>query len=164
VRMSRLLALYPPAWKRRYRLEMEAHLESEPASLRTAVDLIAGAIDAWNHPDAIPATPDPETNMITASRCSTADISMNDAGRSAAWMIGVTLLLTMLGVALDKTIGPHATIDALLHSSFFIALTISSRSTYLKPYSWAARNTLIGLVCVAWYAFFLAVSLFGQAI
>lgn len=165
MRMSWLLTLYPPAWKRRYRQEVETHLRSEPASLRTAVDLIAGAIDAWRNPDAIPSAPrDPETDMITASRCSSIDISARDAGYSAGLMIGVTLLLTVLATVLNRTVGPHVAIDALLHSAFFIALTISSRATYLKPYSWAARNTMIALVCAAWYAFFLTVSLINGVI
>lgn len=164
MRMSWLLALYPPAWKRRYRREVEAHLRSEPAKLRTAVDLIAGAIDAWRNPDSIPdTTTAPETDMITASRCSSIDISARDAGYSAAWMIGVTLALTVVATLLLKTLGPHPASQALLHSAFFIALTISSRTTYLKPYSWAARNTMIGLICVGWYAFFLAFALINNA-
>lgn len=118
MRMSWLLKLYPPAWQRRYRRELEVHLRSEPARLRTAVDLTAGAIDAWRNPDSIPApTIAPETNMITASRCGSADISITDAGHSAAWTIGVTLFLTVLATALNKTVGPHIAIDALLHSA-----------------------------------------------
>jgi hypothetical protein len=157
--MSWLLKLYPPAWQRRYRRELRAHLETEPAKLRTAVDLIAGAIDAWRNPESIPTTAaGQEARMITAARCTSADISTADAGRSAAQMIGVTLFLTVVATALDKTVGPHYTIDALLNSAFFIALTISSRSTYLKPYSWAAKSSMIALMCLGWYAFFLAVS------
>jgi len=163
--MSWLLKLYPPAWQRRFRREVGAHLQAEPARLRTAVDLIAGAIDAWRHPGTIPTpTSDPETDMITASRCASADISTSDAGYSAAWMIGVTLLLTVFATTLNKTVGPHFTIDALLNSAFFIALTISSRSTYLKPYSWAAKNSMIALMCAGWYAFFVAVSIVSQSI
>ena len=100
--------------------------------------------------------------MITASRCNSLDISASDAGYSALWMIGVTLFLTVVAVTLDKTVGPHFTIDALLNSAFFIALTISSRTTYLKPYSWAAKNSMIALMCAGWYGFFLAVSVIGQ--
>ena len=81
MRLSWLLALYPAAWKRRYRRELEAHLRSEPARLRTAVDLVAGAIDAWRNPQDIPSpTKTVETDMITASRCSSADISMAAPG------------------------------------------------------------------------------------
>jgi hypothetical protein len=48
--MKWLLGVYPRAWQRRYRKEVEAHLLSEPRNLRTALDLIAGAIDAWLNP------------------------------------------------------------------------------------------------------------------
>lgn len=157
--MRWLLKLYPPAWQRRYRREMEAHLEVEPAGIRTALDLVAGAVDAWLNPEVIPAAAatEGEQIMITAARCESVAISRADAGRSAGWMIGTALVLTILGVTLDKTMGPHLAIDALLNSAFFIALTVSSRSTFLRPYSRTARNVLIGVGAVAWYAFFLAV-------
>ena len=157
--MKWLLALYPPMWRKRYRLEVEAHLEHEPRKLRTALDLVAGAIDAWLNPKWIPQSSEQggET-MITASRCASADVSKADAAISAGWMIGLTLALTTLGVTLDKTIGPHVAIEALLHSSFFIALAVSSQHTFLKPYSRVARNVIIAAMTVGWYGFFLGVS------
>ncbi len=96
--------------------------------------------------------------MITASRCGSAAISTADAGRSAGWMIGTTLALTGIGIALDKTFGDHMMIEALLHSTFFIALTVSSRGTFLRPYSRTARNVIVTLGCLGWYAFFLVFS------
>jgi hypothetical protein len=166
MRMNWLLRLYPPAWQRRYRREVAEHLSAEPASLRTAFDLLAGAVDAWTNPNTIPVANEDEggTEMITASRCQSVDISTADAARSAGWMIGVTLVLTVLATSADKLYGPHIAIEALLYSAFFIALTISSRSTYLRPYSWAARNVIIGLICLGWYAFFFATIMLGTRI
>ena len=157
--MKCLLHLYPPAWKRRYRREMEEHLQKELPRFRTALDLIAGAIDAWLNPQWIPEAKNAggEKTMITASRCGPADISAADAGRSAAWMLGVTFALTAVGVALDKTVGDHFAIEALIYSSFFIALTVSSHETFLKPYSRAARSVVIAASAVGWYGFFLVV-------
>ena len=96
--------------------------------------------------------------MVTASRCGPVEISRADAQRSATWMIGVTLALTVLAVALDKTVGEHIMIEALFTSSFFIALTLSSRKTFLRPYSRTARNVMMIVSVLAWYAFFLAMS------
>ena len=102
--MRWLLHLYPPAWRRRYRHEVEAYLETESRRLRTALDLIAGAVDAWLNPKWIPdvAKAGGGQALITASRCGSVAISTADAGRSAAWMIGTTLVLTGLAVGTGK--------------------------------------------------------------
>jgi hypothetical protein len=49
--MSRLLALYPKAWRDRYGDELAAMLEERPASLRDRIDLARGALDAHRHPE-----------------------------------------------------------------------------------------------------------------
>lgn len=53
--MKWLLALYPAAWRARYREEVETYLEqARPPILRTTLDLLAGAIDARLNPREIP--------------------------------------------------------------------------------------------------------------
>ena len=156
--MNWLLNLYPPAWQKRYRNEVQALLEQEPVRLRTALDLMAGAADAWLNPNLFPKETGGEKTMITSSRKGPVEVSKEEARRSAIWMLGISLLLAVAGVALDKTIGQHIMIEALLYSAFFIAFTISSRFTLLKPYSSGARNSIIVGVCVGWYGFFLGVN------
>jgi hypothetical protein len=56
---SALLRLYPRGWRRRYGAEMAAMLEAEPLTLRTATDLVAGAIDARLNPHWMRAPPPP---------------------------------------------------------------------------------------------------------
>jgi hypothetical protein len=41
-----LIRLYPPAWRRRYGRELAELIAVQPMSFRTAVDLVAGAVDA----------------------------------------------------------------------------------------------------------------------
>lgn len=48
--MTWLIGLYPPAWRRRYGRELADRLATQPASFRTAIDLVAGAIDARLNP------------------------------------------------------------------------------------------------------------------
>ena len=48
--MTWLIRLYPPAWRRRYGRELAELIATQPASFGTAVDLVAGAIDAWLNP------------------------------------------------------------------------------------------------------------------
>ncbi len=172
--MKWILRLYPPSWQRRYREEVAAHLDQEgPARLRTTIDLAAGAADAWLNPDSIPpteASPPTELNrrtnpmQLACSRSDILDISKSDAIRSGGLMIGTSLVLTVIGVALAKTYGDHILIEALLHSAFFIALLVSSPYTYLRPYSRTARIALVTAGSVAWYGFFLGVALVGARV
>lgn len=96
--------------------------------------------------------------MITASRCGSTHFSKAEARRSAFWMLGLTIVLSGTAVILTKTYGSNIMASALLYSAFFIALTVSTRHTYLKPYSQRARNVLIFVGIVGWYLFFLAVA------
>ena len=48
--MTWLIRLYPPAWRRRYGRELAELIATQPASFGTAIDLVAGAIDAWLNP------------------------------------------------------------------------------------------------------------------
>ncbi len=47
--MRWLVRLYPQRWRNRYGQELEAMLEQSRPSLRIAVDLVAGALDARLH-------------------------------------------------------------------------------------------------------------------
>jgi hypothetical protein len=58
-RMTWLLALYPPRWRHRYGDELRSLVASQPFSFQAAVDLIAGAIDAWLEPQKLPMQPAP---------------------------------------------------------------------------------------------------------
>ena len=48
--MTWLIRLYPPAWRRRYGRELAELIAVQPMSFCTAVDLVAGAVDAWLNP------------------------------------------------------------------------------------------------------------------
>jgi len=102
--------------------------------------------------------------MLTAARCGSVDISRAEATRSAGVMLGVTFLLAALGVVLDKTFGDHILFEALIYSAFFIALSVSARQTYLKPYSRTVRNVITFLIIPAWYLFFVGVLLLQKII
>jgi hypothetical protein len=139
---------------------MATQFEAGLPIIRTSLDLLAGAVDAWLHPEwtsEIDDEGDIET-MITASRCQALDISRAEALQGAAWMIGLSLLLSAVGIVLDKMLGDSIMTNALLYSAFFIAFTVSSIRTYLKPYSRAARNVIVISASIGWYVFFLAVA------
>lgn len=50
---TRLVHLYPPAWRTRYEDEVLALLEQRPPSPRDYMDLLCGALDAHLHGDAV---------------------------------------------------------------------------------------------------------------
>lgn len=162
-----VLNLYPPAWQRRFRPEMEQHLrESGARGWRTRLDLLAGAIDAWTNQDDIPAASAATSggSIMEFIRCGAChgEISRTDSARSAAWMIGLSLAQVIPLVALDKIYGNNIFTQAGLYAAFFVALIVSSRGTYLKPYSPVARNLITGFGILLSYAFFLGVVLLGE--
>lgn len=48
--MSRLVRLYPAAWRERYLDEFVDLLADRPATMRDRFDIVRGALDAWIHP------------------------------------------------------------------------------------------------------------------
>ena len=55
--MSRLLALYPRAWRRRYCEELLSLIAVRPPNARDQLDLVLGAIDAHLHPELVTLEP-----------------------------------------------------------------------------------------------------------
>jgi hypothetical protein len=60
--MSRLLALYPPAWRARYGDEFAELLDARPPSLRDRLDIVIGAVDARVNPQ-VPGADDRERSV-----------------------------------------------------------------------------------------------------
>ena len=54
--MSRLLRLYPRAWRARYGPELEDLVAHRPLGLSGSIDLIWGAMDAHRHPELVDPT------------------------------------------------------------------------------------------------------------
>lgn len=148
--MKWILKLYPPEFQRRYREEMAVQLSPDLPKLRTALDLMAGAVDAWLNRDLVsqPVDREGDGNMITASRVDGfEEIATGDGIKGALLAIACTMILVAVGVVLDKTLGDNAFAGALIFSSWLFGMFLAARSTFLKPYSAQARNviTVIGL-------------------
>jgi predicted permease len=112
--MKWLLNLYPPAWRRRYRRELEAYLELEPATLRTALDLISGAIDARLNSSWIPEMEtggDAQPRVaVVRNRARRGDLTMSNV-RAAAQQIrrhpgfsAVVVVMLALGIGATTAI------------------------------------------------------------
>lgn len=141
-----LIRLYPRSWRERYGDEMRELLASQPSSLRTFTDLVAGALDARFNPQHVPAMAAGTTRgvgtMMRALRCAPAGVTMKDQWRSAAWMVGGSFVLTAIAILLKLRIGPNPWSEGLIYAAFPASLMLSMECTYFKPYSPAARRTM----------------------
>jgi hypothetical protein len=151
--MTWLLALYPPRWRRRYGGELRALIGAQPFSLRTAIDLVAGAIDAWLEPQNIPMQPDarPEgvtmigTMMKLGCAGSGGRVAREDARKSLAVNLGGTLLLTALWMTMHiRRLGDRTYVDSFSAMAFLIPYLFSLRYTSLKGRSPRTQTIFIG--------------------
>ena len=150
--MTWLLALYPPRWRRRYGDELRALIGSQRFSLHAAVDLIAGAIDAWLEPQKIPMQPDATQEGVTmigtmmklGCAGSPVKVSREDAWKSAAVMLGGTLLFTALWMAVHVRLSDHAYSNAFSAMAFLVPYLFSMRYTSLKGRSLRTQSIFIG--------------------
>ena len=143
--MTWILRLYPPVWRRRYGAEVAAMLAGRGFSLRTAIDLVAGAIDVWLHPSATLAAASAasrqevqEKNML--SRILTLDcggfdgsgVTRADHRKATLVTIGGTLVLTLIWMAAHFGAGDNPYVDSLSLMTFMVPFLFSMRYTYLK--------------------------------
>jgi hypothetical protein len=159
---SMLLRLYPRGWRRRYEPEMRELLAHESTSLRTVADLVAGAIDARLNPQAAArGRVNKGETMTRVFSCNPAGVSRQDQWRSAAWMIGGSIVLTVVAMLLERQFGENPLSEGLVYAAFPASLMLSSECTYFKRYSPAARAIMsIGgaalIVLVMWGSVLLA--------
>ena len=150
--MTWLLALYPPRWRRRYGDELRALIGAQPFSLHAVIDLMAGAIDAWLEPQKIPmqqdATQEGEMMIGTMMKLGCAGsggrVTREDAWKSAAVMLGGTLLLTALWMAMRVRFGARTYADAFSAMAFLVPYLFSLRYTSLKGRSLRTQSIFIG--------------------
>lgn len=113
--MSRLIGLYPGPWRARYEAELRDLLAARPPGLAGRLDLVAGALDAWLHPElVIPGAADrrPDTRVRLAGLVAVAagalwlgiaftQVALASTGRDADFSVGfwiVVLLMTVAGL------------------------------------------------------------------
>jgi hypothetical protein len=106
---SRLLGLYPEAWRERYGAEFRDLLEARPPTLRDRLDIVVGAIDARVNPQ-VGATP-PMDRVVTA-----ADRVLALAAVTAGALFGTWA--TAIAVAAPRWGSPIAVPDAVVDAAY----------------------------------------------
>ena len=150
--MTWLIRLYPPAWRRRYGRELAELISTQPASFGTAIDLIAGAVDAWLNPQSsTAATADAKgaeamVAKMLKLRCAGygSNVAKADALKSAAVMIGGSLALVLAWTLAIARYGKNDYLVALFPVACFLPLLFSQRYGELKGHSGRVQAVLIG--------------------
>jgi hypothetical protein len=161
VRRPWLLNLYPRAWRRRYGDEVAEMLAGRGFSLRTSIDLVAGAIDVWLHPSETLAaarmsqSKEEEKHMLNRIARLACDlpegVSTVDQWKSAGMMLGGTIILTLAWMTLRRQMGDNSYVDSLSVMPFLIPFLFSMRYTYLK-----GRPASVQAVFIAGFSILLA--------
>jgi len=147
-----LIRLYPSAWRRRYGRELAELLATQPASFRTAIDLVAGAVDAWLNPQTSTAAmaADPKGEAMVAKMLKLrytgngSDYTRADALKAGGVTIGGTLALVLALTWAMARYGKNDYLVAFLAVSWIVPLLFSQRYTDLKGRSGRVQAVLIG--------------------
>lgn len=151
--MTWLIRLYPPAWRRRYGRELAELIATQPASFGTAVDLVAGAVDAWLNPQS--STSAAATDAKGAGAMVSKMLRLRSAGhgpsvtaadgRKARMVtIGGTLVLVLAVIWAMARYGNNRYLESLLAVSWIMPMLLSQRYTSLKGRPGRVQTVLIG--------------------
>jgi hypothetical protein len=163
--MTWLIRLYPPAWRRRYGRELADLIAAQPASFGTALDLVAGAVDAWITPQSSAAAmaTDAEGAGAMASktlklRCAGygPDVTAADTRKAAAVTIGGTLGLVGALMWAMASYGKNPYLDSLLAMGWLVPFLFSQHYTTYKGRPARVQAVLIGVPAVIVIAIALA--------
>jgi hypothetical protein len=148
-----LIRLYPPGWRRRYGRELAELIAAQPMSFRTAVDLVAGAVDAWLNPQSSTTVTTMDAKGAGAmlpkvlqlrSRGYGSDVTVVDGLKAAAVTIGGTLALVAVLTGATKLYGKNSYFESLLAMGWVVPFLFSQHYTYLKGYPARVQAVLIG--------------------
>ena len=151
--MTWLIRLYPPAWRRRYGRELAELLAAQPMSFRTAVDLVAGAVDAWLNPQSSTAVTTTDAKGARAmlpkmlqlrSGGYGPEVTVADSLKAAAVTIVGTLARVGVLTGAIKLYGKNPYFESLLAMGWLVPFLFSQHYTYLKGRSARVQAVLIG--------------------
>ena len=167
--MTWLLKLYPPRWRRRYGVELADIVAAQRFSFGGAIDLLAGAIDAWFHPQLAAAVPDVKGDGSMMARllqleCAGYGLARTPEDRRMDTLvnIGGTFFLTLVWLALVWTwklrqLDGREYLMALMPMTFLFPYLVSLRYTSLKGRSVGAQAAVVVALSVVLIVFLVGV-------
>ncbi len=103
--MSRLVSLYPRAWRARYGDELEDLVAARPPGLGGSLDLLLGALDAHRHPELVDVTAPLPTGAEPVSRQRYQDLRVARRLGIAAWIGAVAWIFAWVVTANGPMVG-----------------------------------------------------------
>ena len=171
--MSRLVRLYPPAWRERYLAEFAELLAERPPSLRDRFDIVRGAADAWLRPQVAGRPPRPDARgrslpatvaalagmvggllFVASSLSMTATPVRADLGYKVVdvgiWLLFFGMILTgIAGIALAPRAGPRttaATVSAIAMVAGGLMVALPWPILFIGFFGYAIAAIAFGLV------------------
>jgi hypothetical protein len=137
---ARLVSLYPGAWRQRYGDEFVHVLRDQPLTLRLALDVIGGAIDARLQGAKM------ATTATLLKRCAAGGPKMTteDAWRASGVMIGSSLLFAGLYIWAKMNFENEDMVDAFGIMAYPAALLVTMPYYYMKDHSRTAKIVVVG--------------------
>ena len=130
--MSRLLRLYPAAWRDRYEAEFVGTLQERPVGLTGSADIVRGAIDAHLHPELIGGTAHVWTHRLPGLLATAAGLIWSwyylriVLATPEEWGYGVLLaMLLMLVTVMGDYVAPYARRIGLTGSALVAAALLA---------------------------------------
>jgi hypothetical protein len=162
--MSRLLRLYPAAWRQRYLAEVTDLLAERPADIRNRIDIVRGALDAWLHPELVDTARAEERKELLMRSLRASGLAVVGGGM---WIIaGLVINATPLSPSetyKDATAGLIVLVVGAILTALASVLFATSSLASSRPTQVAARGMLVlALVIIAPWPWMI-VGFFGYA-
>jgi hypothetical protein len=149
---SRLVALYPAAWRARYGDEFAELLAAQPLTLRLVANVVVGAVDAHLHRAPAAAAGGHGGTMTSRlmARCATGGTALTrqEAWRATGVLIGSSLAFAGLHIWASMIFGDHELVDAFGAMTFPAAMLVSTPFMYMKGASRRAKTVVVGGMAV----------------
>jgi hypothetical protein len=171
--VSRLVDLYPPAWRERYLAELEDLLADRPPTVRDRLDILRGAIDAWIHPQVGAGEPRQENGAL-GSRVFAGAAAVVGGG---LWIAGaLTINATQLNPGFDykePTAGVLLLVAGMLVTALAATAMAGSVVVGSRSVGPAAIGMLLGamltampwpMLIIGFYGYILATLVFGTVL
>ncbi|MFC4005738.1 hypothetical protein ACFOY2_00790 [Nonomuraea purpurea] len=152
------LSLYPKAWRQRYAEEVDDLLASRPVRMRTVVDLVRGAADAWLHLRRVPGSGPVRIPLAAVLTVAGAALLLlwNPGVRDVASLHGVWAEAASVGLAADmrgmaQTFFTMASIQGVLSVAPLLrtCLTASRHSVHGPAVRLATRRVVVTALFLA---------------
>ena len=142
---ARLISLYPAQWRARYGDEFAHVLREQPLTMRLALDVLGGAIDARVRRSTVIEEGAKAMTTSLLKRCAAGGpkMSTEDAWRASGVMIGSSLAFAGLYIWAKMNLANEEMVDAFGIMAYPAALFVTMPFYYMKNHSAAAKVVIV---------------------